>query len=742
MSVSSGSIQKEHTAKVVHLDPILVEIKGKQVAAFANFVVRLTYRVPSGVSVRGFVHLPVDNGICVHSLSVIYLAKQIPLTCRDSGEPWIFLAPPKLGGRSLCLVSSPQDGVSTVEFRNLIPGEQVTLCLSMTLVAAASSANTIVFKFPFESCGPPGVLVSPDWPKIGAFVFYHKLTVFQEIRSVTSNLGGTWDRHTPRSGAFQLTKPTQNRSLILSIEFQQSIAESLPVRFGTFIVTFVMPRAISGGLAEQEFIFVVDCSESMGGGRIETAKACLEIFLDSLPSGGHFNVVRFGRQPDPLWETPRPATDKNVGEAKRYVESIAANLAGTELENVLTWILDSTPVFEGQKRQLFIVTDAEDADPDGVMQLVMRSDDKLRCFTIGLGRGADSGLVKGIASRTGGRYDFVHDAFDVRSTVLAQMEASMMTPIQNVHLQVTGVRRQFCVPDPIPPIPAGNLSVLFVRCPDLASEPEVVVTGQQRGCDVCYHTPPAFSCGKDVMSRAVSKYITSLRLIGLEQRISRLDKELEDYDELKRQVVEISIKSGIMCPFTSFVAVMRRPDRHGRADKAVLADGTDWGEESVWLEKRSASIMTNSAGSFEEEPFEALVALFGQACESDLRLFGRVRDPRIDSFTSSCSEIAEELRRVTSLVVQVLAESGPRGPTDHGLNCPRDAALTGARQLLDTAETLWGEMMRCWQDNMSYPFPIEIESEHTVDVLRRWYHVVEAHLNAQYLNLAVESLPT
>jgi hypothetical protein len=503
----------------------------------------------------------VDNNICIHTISITYLGKETPLKCYESGQARKIADEAQMNGDPFSLVNSPRDGVSTVQLGNLDPGEHITISFSMTLVAASASATAIFFKFPLESCSPTGRIVSLDWRKIDGFLFYHEITAFQEIASVTSNLGGIWTQQSRDSGIFQLTKPGRNESLILDVGFRKPVTESLAVRFGKDIATFVMPPVTTKGSGPQEYIFVLDCSGSMRGNRIAKAKACLWLFLHSLPSEGHFNIVRFGNRHDPMWPGSRPVTDDSVGQALRYIQSLRADLGGTELENAVTWILHSRPVFAKQKRQLFILTDGEDFHPDNVMQLVMRNEDKIRCFTVGLGRGADPGLVKGIATRTRGRYDFVHDGVDLRSKVLPQLEAAIAPAIEDVHLQVLGASGHFCIPDQIQSMTPGNLSVVFARCHDLAANPKVLVTGRQQGIEIDYLTPAASDCRHEEVTNAVAKYIESLRLIDLEQRMSKAQKKPVIYDELKRQAIEISIASGIMCPFTSFIAVLPRCHR-------------------------------------------------------------------------------------------------------------------------------------------------------------------------------------
>ncbi len=42
--------------------------------------------------------------------------------------------------------------------------------------------------------------------------------------------------------------------------------------------------------APPEFVFVIDCSGSMNGGRIQAARAALQLAVRSMPSGSRFQV--------------------------------------------------------------------------------------------------------------------------------------------------------------------------------------------------------------------------------------------------------------------------------------------------------------------------------------------------------------------------------------------------------------------------------------------------------------------
>jgi hypothetical protein len=118
------------------------------------------------------------------------------------------------------------------------------------------------------------------------------------------------------------------------------------------------------------------------------------------------------------------------------------------------------------------------------MSLVNQHSNEIRHFTIGLGHGADPGLVKGIATRTNGRYGSVYDDVDLRSRIIPHLVAALTRSIENVSAELSGVTDQQILQNPIQPLIAGNLSVLLFSCQGSASQ--VLVSATQEGRDVQY----------------------------------------------------------------------------------------------------------------------------------------------------------------------------------------------------------------------------------------------------------------
>lgn len=87
--------------------------------------------------------------------------------------------------------------------------------------------------------------------------------------------------------------------------------------------------------------FVVDCSGSMEGTRMQSASQTLICALRNLPEGCMFQIIGFGSTYCRLFSTPVVATAANIRQAKDYSRSLKADLGGTELSAPLEDVYQS-----------------------------------------------------------------------------------------------------------------------------------------------------------------------------------------------------------------------------------------------------------------------------------------------------------------------------------------------------------------------------------------------------------------
>lgn len=87
-------------------------------------------------------------------------------------------------------------------------------------------------------------------------------------------------------------------------------------------------------------------------------------------------------------------------EALRKVKLMEADLGGTEILTPLKNIYSGASI-PGHPLQLFVFTDGEVDDTFSVIREVKSNRLKHRCFSFGIGEGASTSLIKGIAAGSG-----------------------------------------------------------------------------------------------------------------------------------------------------------------------------------------------------------------------------------------------------------------------------------------------------------------------------------------------------
>lgn len=153
---------------------------------------------------------------------------------------------------------------------------------------------------------------------------------------------------------------------------------------------------------------LVDCSGSMEGDSIEAARESLHAFVDGLTEEDHFSLSKFGslfmHRSKGLWK----ATEPTRKAAKRWIESLEADMGGTEMAMAL---LDTFNLSSQAPADVLLVTDGDIHDIDHVIELAKAS--KHRLFIVGIGASPSESHLRRMAEETLGACDFVAPGEDV-----------------------------------------------------------------------------------------------------------------------------------------------------------------------------------------------------------------------------------------------------------------------------------------------------------------------------------------
>ncbi|KAF2069392.1 hypothetical protein CYY_009290 [Polysphondylium violaceum] len=315
---------------------------------------------------------------------------------------------------------------------------------------------------------------------------------------------------------------------------------------------------------KSEFIFLIDCSGSMSGGPIKKAKVALEIIMRSLTESCKFNIYCFGSSFKKLFDRSRIYDDESLETASSYINSIDANLGGTELFPPVRDILSAQADSE-YPRQVFILTDGEISERDKLIDYVGKEADTTRIFTLGIGSGVDRELVVGLSKSCKGFFELIDDNKDMEAKVMSLVNIAMEPTLS--HIKVNwGELKVKQAPETIRPIFFNERMMIYGL---LESEPNtekphsITITGNgPSGRELSYTLDLDFSKASSNSSNIHT--LAAFKIIfDLEQREA---KKKEKHDE---EIIKLGKKYGLVSTKTSYVVTVESEETTTDAMVAV-----------------------------------------------------------------------------------------------------------------------------------------------------------------------------
>ncbi|KAL2689203.1 hypothetical protein Neosp_003255 [[Neocosmospora] mangrovei] len=186
-----------------------------------------------------------------------------------------------------------------------------------------------------------------------------------------------------------------------------------------------------------EIVFICDRSGSMGG-TIPDLKAALEIFLKSLPVGVKFNICSFGSHFSFLWDRSQTYSKDSLDKALRHIKSFDAGFGGTEMYQPMEATFKKR--YTDMNLEIFLLTDGAIYDQDRLFELinhnVAESKGSVRVFSLGIGSGASTSLVEGVARAGNGFAQTVGHGEKMDKKVVRMLKGALFPHITDYSLEI------------------------------------------------------------------------------------------------------------------------------------------------------------------------------------------------------------------------------------------------------------------------------------------------------------------
>ena len=182
----------------------------------------------------------------------------------------------------------------------------------------------------------------------------------------------------------------------------------------TVLASFCPPALANQKELSADIKILVDCSGSMAGDSIESAKRALHHVLSNLREDDRFSYSLFGSKVKHEFSSLKPVNQFNIGTASLLVSNTEANMGGTEIEDALlsTFKLKGTE----KKADVLLITDGEVWDTSNIIAAAKKSGHRI--FAIGVGTSPAETLLRELAEMTGGACELVSPKEDIETAIV------------------------------------------------------------------------------------------------------------------------------------------------------------------------------------------------------------------------------------------------------------------------------------------------------------------------------------
>lgn len=346
---------------------------------------------------------------------------------------------------------------------------------------------------------------------------------------------------------------------------------------------------------------VMDVSGSMAGPKMDQARKALQFCVNALKPGSRFHLVSFATEADAYKNDLIDVNEDTRTGALEYIKRMEP-MGGTNISEALEKAIKALRQGDEKRpKYILFVTDGKPTagltEPQEILKDVKKNNTaNIRIFTFGVGDSLHAPLLDEIAGENGGVSDYVAENEDMEvkiSTLFAKLTHPVMTDVEVVFHNVP-VSQVY--PRRIPDVFMGTNVMVLGR---FAKEGEgrVTLTGNLKGNKVSMDFETTFP--KLESENGFVPRIWATRKIGF--LLEQIRKSGAN-DELKKEIVMLAKRYGILTPYTSFLVVEDKDLPGPRLREAMVPQMMDSARSQSFEESKAKYSMD----SFESEADSSL----------------------------------------------------------------------------------------------------------------------------------------
>lgn len=182
------------------------------------------------------------------------------------------------------------------------------------------------------------------------------------------------------------------------------------------------------------FIFLLDQSGSMNSGPLDTAKEALIMFIKSLPPNSQFSVIGFGSTYIDYFGVLK-YNSKNVAKAIKKIETLSANLNGTNILSPLEYVYKNTNYSQSLAKNVFLLTDGKVNDSKDCLELIKTNNRTFRVHSLGIGSGVSKTFITDCGIVGKGSAEFAVELTEIKRKVIKALNHALQFYFSNVSFE-------------------------------------------------------------------------------------------------------------------------------------------------------------------------------------------------------------------------------------------------------------------------------------------------------------------
>ncbi|ANZ40237.1 hypothetical protein BBK82_33605 [Lentzea guizhouensis] len=324
---------------------------------------------------------------------------------------------------------------------------------------------------------------------------------------------------------------------------------------GTFQLT-VLPPETEAPVRPRDVVLLLDRSGSMSGWKMVAARRAAARIVDTLTADDRFAVLTFDdrvEHPAELGTGLVTGTDRHRFRAVEHLAKVQAR-GGTEMfEPLRSGLALLADVTGDRDPVLVMVTDGQVGNEDQLLRDIAPVLNRTRVHAVGIDSAVNAGFLGRLAARGAGRCELVEseDRLDEAMThIQRRIGAPVVTDVE--------VTPSSDLPKPPTAIYPGVPLVVFGRYSGPAPE-SFTVRGRTREGAAWEETVAVL----EHTESAVTAQWARAALRDLEDRYAIGDRAVE------ADIVRTSLRFGVLCRFTAFVAVDQEVVTDGKVHRVV-----------------------------------------------------------------------------------------------------------------------------------------------------------------------------